>query len=150
LAIQGRSVFNENHIIPIGFRTQVDESQFYIISLGDIEGDNLSEATVYLKDNLLDITTNLSEENYTFTSNESNQKDRFVIVFTEEVLSNQDFNESSIVVYPNPTEDQLTIASPLSQITEVSIYDVRGRVVQTIEVNNQNNYQIPRYLLFWL
>ncbi len=142
LAIQGRSVFNENHIIPIGFRTQVDESQFYIISLGDIEGDNLSEATVYLKDNLLDITTNLSEENYTFTSNESNQKDRFVIVFTEEVLSNQDFNESSIVVYPNPTEDQLTIASPLSQITEVSIYDVRGRVIQTIEVNNQNNYQI--------
>ncbi|RLA10766.1 MAG: hypothetical protein DRQ60_10795, partial [Gammaproteobacteria bacterium] len=29
LAIQGRSVFNENHIIPLGFRTMVEEVQIY-------------------------------------------------------------------------------------------------------------------------
>ena len=142
LAIQGRSPFNENHIIPIGFRTMVEESEIYIISISLIEGGNLSEATVYLKDNLLNATTNLSEGDYTFTSNESNQKDRFVIVFTEEVLGSNDFNESSISVYPNPTKDYINIVSPLTEITDLTVYDVRGRMLQTLKVNNQTSYQL--------
>ena len=142
LALQGRSGFNENHIIPIGFRTMVEEVQIYTISINLIEGDNLSEVIVYLQDNLLNTTTNLSEETYTFTSNESNQKDRFVIVFTEEVLGNNDITESTISIYPNPTQDQLNILSPLSEITAITIYDVRGRAVQTTQVSNQTNYQL--------
>ena len=142
LAIQGRSEFNENHIIPIGFRTQVEESQIYNISLGSIEGDNLSQATIYLKDNLLNTTTNLSEENYTFTSNESNQKDRFEIVFTEEFLGNQDINALPIGIYPNPTNGILNITSPQSVMTEVTIYNIAGREVRSIAIEDQNDYKI--------
>jgi hypothetical protein len=142
LSLQGRSEFNENHIIPIGFRTQVEESQIYNISLGSIEGDNLSQATIYLKDNLLNITTNLSEENYTFTSNESNQKDRFEIVFTEEFLGNQDINALPIGIYPNPTNGILNITSPQSVMTEVTIYNIAGREVRSIAIEDQNDYKI--------
>ena len=142
LVLQGRSPFNEDHIIPIGFRTQVEEVQIYTISISSIEGENLSEASIYLKDNLLNTTTNLTEGDYTFTSNESNQKDRFVIVFTEEVLGTSDFIEESISVYPNPTAHYINFVSPLSEITSLTIYDVRGRVLQTIEVSNQTSYQL--------
>jgi Zn-dependent metalloprotease len=90
LVIQTRDIFTIDQVIPLGFRTMVEEEQTFTISLGTIEGDNISAATVYLQDTLLGIVTNLSEGSYTFTSNESNQKDRFVIVFAEEQLGNND------------------------------------------------------------
>ena len=142
LVLQGRSPFNEDHIIPIGFRTQVEEVQIYTISISSLEGEQITQATVYLQDNLLNTTTNLTEGDYTFTSNESNQKDRFVIVFTEEVLGTSDFIEASISVYPNPTQDYINISSPLAEISNIEVYDVRGRVLQTIEVSNQTSYQL--------
>ena len=142
LALQGRSAFHTDQIVPIGFRTMVEEPQIYTISLSSLEGENLSEATVYLQDNLLNTTTNLSEGAYTFTSNVSNQKDRFVIVFTEEVLGSNDVFEESISVYPNPTENYINIVSPLSEITDLTLYDLRGRVLQTIELGNQTSCQL--------
>ena len=142
LAIQGRSTYNEDHIIPLGFRTMVEEPQIYTISLTSLEGEVLSEATVYLKDNLLNSTTNLSEGDYTFISNESNQKDRFFIIFSEEVLSTQDEFEKSLSLYPNPTRDYINIVSLLTEITSIEIYDVRGRALQAIELSNQTNYQL--------
>jgi len=142
LAIQGRSVFTTDQVIPFGFRTMVEENQNYTISLGEIEGANLSTATVYLEDNLLGIITNLSEYNYTFTSNESNQKDRFVIVFGEEQLGNTDVNIESISLYPNPTSDILNIVSPQIDITSVEVYDVRGRMISTVNVENNATYKL--------
>ncbi len=142
LGIQGRSVFNENHIIPLGFRTQVEEVQIYTIAISSIEGALISEATVYLKDNVLNTTTNLNEENYTFTSNEGNYKERFELVFTEEVLSNQDFNDNLIGVYPNPSTGIINIASPQLVLTGIAIYDIAGREVRRIAIEDQNDYQI--------
>lgn len=142
LAIQGRSVFNTDHIIPLGFRTMVEEVQIYTISLGSLEGLLITDATVYLQDNLLNTVTNLSEEDYTFTSNESNQKDRFVLVFTEDVLGDNELSIEEIAIYPNPTSGLLNIVSPLAPITSIDIYDVRGRKVLVKAIDQQGNYQL--------
>ncbi len=142
IVIQARNVFNTDQVIPLGFRTMVEEVQTYTISLGSIEGDNLSNATVYLEDVLLGTVTNLSEGSYTFTSNESNQKDRFVIVFTEEQLGNNDSSLEAISLYPNPTQNILNIVSPLSTITNVEVYDVQGRVIASKTIANKSNYQL--------
>ena len=142
LAIQGRSIFNEDHIIPIGFRTMVEESQIYTMSISEIEGEQITQATVYLKDNLLNATTNLTEGSYTFTSNESNQKDRFVLVFTEGILGNIDLSTEAISIYPNPTNSIINIVSPLAAITSVEVYDVRGRKMIAKAIDQQGNYQL--------
>ncbi|MCF6306994.1 MAG: choice-of-anchor J domain-containing protein [Flavobacteriaceae bacterium] len=136
IVIQARNVFNTDQIIPLGFRTMVEEVQTYTISLGIIEGESITQATVYLQDNLLNTVTNLTEGDYTFTSNESNQKDRFVIVFAEGVLGTSDANLAAISVYPNPTKNILNIVSPVSKVNNVVVHDISGRRVATYDFTN--------------
>ncbi len=141
LGIQGRSVFNEDHIIPLGFTTHVEEYQEYTISINSLEGELISNATVYLKDNLLNTRTNLSETDYSFTSNEGHQIDRFELVFTEVVLGTSDTLQY-IYIYPNPIQNILNIISPQEDIINIEVYDVRGRKVNNIDFNTNNNYQV--------
>jgi len=130
LGIQGRSVFHGGHIIPLGFTTHVEENQEYTISINSIEGELLEEATVFLKDNLLNTLTNLSETDYSFTSNEGHQIDRFTLVFeTEPVLSIEDL-ERFITIYPNPANTVVNINSVISPIESVLVYDLQGRIVK--------------------
>ncbi len=142
LAIQGRPTFNTDQIIPLGFRTMVEEEQTYTISLGNIEGENLLEATVYLEDHLLNTVTNLNESDYTFTSNEGNQKDRFVIVLSEEQLGNTEASLEAISMYPNPTVNILNIVSSQANITNVTLYDLQGRIISENKIDNQSTFQL--------
>jgi hypothetical protein len=142
LAIQGRSSFNTDQIIPLGFRTQIEEEQSFTISLESLEGDLISTATAYLLDNLLHTITNLSENSYSFSSNESNQKDRFVIVFEEDQLGINELSLGSISLYPNPTKDVVNINSPLAPISSIEVFDLRGRKVDAIKIDYQNSYQL--------
>lgn len=141
LGIQGRAVFNNDHIIPLGFSTQVEESQEYTISINSIEGELINHATVYLKDNLLHTSTNLSETDYQFIANQGDQKDRFVIVFDELVLGNQDV-EQSLSMYPNPANELLNLNSVAGTIKSVTIYDIQGRVVEQWKDNSTSSLQL--------
>ncbi len=142
LGIQGRSLFNENHEIPLGFSTQVQENQEYTILIGSLEGNLIGGAMVYLKDNILNTVTNLSETDYTFTSNAGHQTNRFVLVFSEEFFGTSGTSLESITLYPNPTQNILNIVSPQADITSIEVYDLRGRKMNTIDFNNQSNYQV--------
>ena len=64
----------------------------YSISIGKLQGDFLSNHKVYLRDNLLDKTHDLTSCDYTFTSEVGEFKDRFDIVFNNKALSINDFN----------------------------------------------------------
>jgi len=112
------------------------------ISLGDLEGDLINNATVYLRDNLLDVETNLSEEDYTFTAAMGNQKERFTLVFGPGALDTNDISLQAISVYPNPAESILTINSPMSNVNSVVITDISGRQVAFYNFTDQNSYQI--------
>jgi len=139
--IQGRTVFHEDQIIPLGFTTHVAENQEYKIFISTIEGILLEQATVYLKDNLLNTLTNLSETDYSFTSNEGHQTNRFELLFTEVVLGTPDVLQN-IYLYPNPAQSQITIVSSENVVYNVKIYDIRGRQVLVSSFLNQGNYQI--------
>ena len=141
LVIQGRSTFNENQIIPIGFRTQVEELQEYTFSLGLIEGEEISNATIYLQDNLLHTVTNLSETNYSFTSEEGNFSNRFLIYFREGTLGLNEVTNNTVSLYPNPVANQLTISS-ISKVSKISIFDLSGRLIRVINANEQTNLTI--------
>ncbi len=141
LAIQGRTAFNEEQEVQLGFSTMVDEVTTYSISIRQIEGEEISNATVYLHDKLLNVITNLSEGNYLFSSNAVYHTDRFALTFKESILGTSESLEN-IAVYPNPTQDFIHIDAQNTNVLNATIYDIRGRQVGTYIFNEEEAIQI--------
>ncbi|MFK5983363.1 MAG: PQQ-dependent sugar dehydrogenase [Flavobacteriaceae bacterium] len=57
------------------------------------------------------------------------------------ILSNPDFNESDITLYPNPVSDSLKISVKNTTIKNVIVYDLKGKAVIT-KVNLTNSEEI--------
>lgn len=58
------------------------------------------------------------------------------------VLSTSDITLNTISLYPNPTLNFITITSPMSEVNGVTITDIQGRVVKTLDVESLNTYQL--------
>ncbi|SDF15760.1 T9SS type A sorting domain-containing protein, partial [Ulvibacter litoralis] len=143
LGIQSRGVFSENMKIPMGFATLIDEQINYTISIENIEGLNLESATVYLIDNQEETITNLSNEDYTFGSEKGIFDNRFTIQFVPEVILGTDASVlENIAIYPNPTQSILSIVSPKFMVTNVTVYDIIGRVVMSQNFENSKKVAI--------
>ena len=138
LGIQGRTSFNTDQEIQLGFSTQIAETQKYTISIRDLEGINISEASVYLQDKELNTITNLSEGDYSFTALDGSQNSRFVLLFKDNVLDTQEFESSlsTIAVHPVPATNTINISNPQSlELKKATIYDLQGRVVIEVELS---------------
>jgi hypothetical protein len=108
-----------------------------------VEGNGLTNATVYLIDNMLGTITNLSESDYTFKSGKQTYDNRFTIQFESESILGTTSNEIvSVILYPNPTTGGLNISSEQNPITGITVYDVQGRNVAQTEVNAKRTFTI--------
>jgi surface protein len=58
------------------------------------------------------------------------------------VLGVNDSNLDLVSLYPNPTQNIVTIVSPKAIVTSAAIYDIRGRKVSQVDFRNQTNYKI--------
>ncbi len=130
-AIQGKAPndLNENEIIDLGFKTSIDVATSYTLSIARLQGDFLNNSPVYLKDNLLNKTHNLSDSDYMFTSEAGEFNNRFKIVFTDKVLSTDDINlndNNLSIVESGDDQVNFKISNSLS-IKTVTIYDLLGR-----------------------
>ena len=134
LKVQGRSSFDKEQKIHLGYVTMVEELQTYTISIREIEGVFTSNATVYLEDRYLNTSTNLSEEDYSFTSIQGNYNDRFVIVFQEQdILGISDSILETLTVYPNPANNLIYLNNPKRiRLIDLSIYDITGRLIKNV------------------
>jgi hypothetical protein len=131
LGIQGRETFDAGMTIPMGFSTliEADAGLLYTISISNIEGDNIENATVYLVDHLLDIRTNLSEGTYEFLSDAVTFNNRFTLQF-ERILSGDSGNiEDTLRIFPNPTTGTLNIQPPDGSIQKAMLFDLQGRML---------------------
>ena len=61
--------------------------------------------------------------------------------FDQQFLSNNEFANTTISVYPNPTEDLLHVDS-IDSILKYQLFDVQGRLMKSEKFNNQNNIDI--------
>ena len=61
--------------------------------------------------------------------------------FDQQFLSNNEFTNTTISVYPNPTEDLLHVDS-IDSILKYQLFDVQGRLMKSEKFNNQNNIDI--------
>ncbi len=63
-------------------------------------------------------------------------------MLVEEILGTNDLREEAISLYPNPTQNIINIVSPKAEITSIEVFDLRGRKINSLDTNNQDNYQL--------
>ncbi|TXE13137.1 T9SS type A sorting domain-containing protein [Seonamhaeicola algicola] len=138
--IQGKAPnsLNEQEQIALGFKTSIDVATLYTLSLAKIQGDFLTNNPVYLKDNLLGKTHNLSESDYTFTSETGTFNERFQIVFSNAALRTNTALANNNSLKITALQDDFVQFSTSNNITikTVKIYDVLGRTLYNFNGNS--------------
>ena len=134
LVIQGRALpFTETDIVPLGYRSAIQGE--FTIAIDDANGD-LSTHDIYLEDKLTKNIHNLKTSDYNFTTVVGTFDDRFVLHYTNTSLGTVDVEgiEQEIVV--SVKEKIIKVVSTNENISEVSVFDITGRLVYNkIKVN---------------
>lgn len=142
LAIQGKAPesLTIDEVIPVGFTTNITTATVYTFSIAQLEGDFLTNNTVYLKDNLLSSIHNLSNSDYNFTSQTGTFNDRFEIVFKDTSLSisEETISEQNISIIESKNNDiTFSLTSQNLTIKSIKIYDVLGRLLYDLKGNSK-------------
>jgi len=142
LGINALGAFETSDAVYLSFSTQVKEIQSYRISIHALDGEQMLGATVYLIDALTGSVSNLSQGDYTFQSGEATYSKRFKIVFENGTLGTNDATLETVSLYPNPTQNTVTIVSPQTAVKSATVYDLRGRKVSEVDFSNTTSYQV--------
>lgn len=139
--IQGRPVpFDASDVVPLGFSASTAGSQ--TIAIDHVDGLFSGNQQIWLRDNLLNITHNLSESAYTFASEAGTFDTRFEIVYSGTLgTSNPVFNASNVVLYQQ--NGGFAINSGKATMDKVEVYDLRGRMITKLENIKASEVHIP-------
>jgi len=126
LAIQARPAFTNTDVVPLGYIA--NSAGEYTLAPDHADGTFTQGQTVYLRDNLLGTTTDIAN-GYTFTTEAGTFNDRFEIVYTTEALStnNPALAANTVIIYKDGAT--LNINTGIAEMTNVIIYDIRGRAL---------------------
>jgi autotransporter-associated beta strand protein len=123
--IQGKPLpFDTNDTVPLGFKTNAAGN--FTIGIDHVDGLFSNGQTIFLKDNLANTSVNLSAGAYTFASEVGIFNSRFEIVY-QSALVLPTFTANNVVVYSQNGE--VTINSGTTEMDQVRIFDVRGRLL---------------------
>ena len=123
--IQGKPLpFDTNDTVPLGFKTNAAGN--FTIGIDHVDGLFSNGQTIYLKDNLVNTTYNLSSGDYSFASDAGTYNSRFEIVY-QSALALPTFTANNVIVYSHNGE--ITINSGKTPMNQVRIFDVRGRLL---------------------
>tara|TARA_R110002049_G_scaffold46424_7_gene134941 strand:+ start:653 stop:3115 length:2463 start_codon:yes stop_codon:yes gene_type:complete len=138
--IQGKETnsLNTEEIITLGFYTSKPETTNYTLSLAKIQGDFLTNNPIYLKDNVLNTTHDLTVSDYTFTSEVGEFNSRFQIVFSTNALSTENAvldSKALRIVDLDNNRVQFNVSENLS-IKTVTVFDLLGRQLYNLKGNS--------------
>ncbi|QRM90656.1 T9SS type A sorting domain-containing protein [Lacinutrix sp. WUR7] len=140
-AIQGLGGFEETLEFPLGIL--ISETGSHQIMIDAVEN---FENTVYLKDNFLNTTHDLSASNFNINLPIGEYLDRYSIVFSpEETLSTNDQTVSNIDVFYAGNENIVVYNQNRTQIKSIKIFNVLGQEVltRTSNLNANDKIEIP-------
>jgi len=150
LSIQARPEFRAADNVTMGFKTTNAGS--FTVSLDHMDGLFEQGQDIYLKDNVLGLYHDLRESSYTFTSDAGTYNDRFEVVYTTQTLGTKTAlpDPNSVIVYKQG--NTINISSGITEMTGVTIYDVRGRKLYSNDKINGtkaavNNLQVAQEVL---
>lgn len=123
-------------IIPLGVKAQIGTS--LAISLGD-NSTLPNSVNVYLEDTLLNTLTLLNDSDYVFTSDTNLEgTGRFFLRYSNDTLTTPIFGLDDILIYSNNSSREIIIKGQLSELNNLTIYDIQGRLVKQKTLDNSN------------
>ncbi len=135
--IQGKGTFVDTDVVPLAFKTAVSGN--FTIALSNVDGLFANNAQdVFLKDNLTNTITNLTNGDYTFATAIGDFLNRFEVVYQSTVLNTDNFTSNNLVVYTQTNSIVINAGSDL--ISNVKVFDVRGRLL--LEKANLNDSEV--------
>lgn len=126
--IQSRGNFQDSDLVKLGYFSSFAGD--FKISIDQVEGILNEESTnIYIQDNLTNTVHNLKNSDYNFTTAIGDFNDRFLLRYTNINLTNTNFELSNndVIVYKN--NQNINIVSTNTELKEVQIYDIRGRLI---------------------
>ena len=137
LAINARPSFENTDVVNLGVSKSNSSSEEFTITITDKEGVFANSAVnVFLHDTVLNVYHNLANGAYAFNSTTAELNNRLQIVYQDSALSTIDFESNNSIATIN--NQMLKIVASLP-ITNVSIYDISGRLVTEIDGKNQTS-----------
>ncbi|MEY2692581.1 MAG: hypothetical protein RIT03_971 [Bacteroidota bacterium] len=125
--IQARPTFTETDEVSLGYFAAV--SGLFTIELDAAEGIFAQQnQPIYLEDRELNILHDLSQSQYTFTTNSGRFDQRFVVRYTPELGVNP-FETSASTIQIFKHNHQLEVVSSQEEIAQVEVYDLLGRKI---------------------
>ncbi|MDO6596078.1 GEVED domain-containing protein [Oceanihabitans sp. 2_MG-2023] len=153
LGIQGKSLpFDENDTVALGI--EIPQNGNYSIAINTLDGlfQNTNQA-IYIEDTYTNLIHNLRINPYSFNIDSGTYNDRFILRYTDESLSVDNFEISGLEILA-PNNKYIKVKSGNSNIETVIVYDLLGRtLINQTEINaseitfNNNNFSEGAYIV---
>lgn len=135
--IQGRAPFEQEDVVALGYR--LAEAGTYTLKLSGFEGLFVNGQEVYLYDKALQLSHNLKEGGYSFTTEAGVHDDRFEVMYTQrEGVSPASFDADWVAFNKN---GELRIEST-ADFNHIRIYDLVGRMIYDQSITPARAYAI--------
>ena len=140
LTIQGRGLpFENTDVVPLGYKSTIEGD--FTISIDHADGF-FDQQEVYLEDKTTGKTTNLRNENYTFSTLAGTFADRFVLRYTNKTLGTGDFENIEDSVLISVKNKVVSITSSKETIKDVNIFNVGAQLMYSKNKVNSSELQI--------
>ncbi len=138
MAIQGRTLpFNDEDIVPLGI--EIATSGNYSIAINTLDGlFNDTNQTIFIEDTYTNIIHNVRISPYIFNTDSGIFNDRFILRYTDNSLSVDEYNANSGLTITAPNSNYIKVFSKINTIKSVYVYDMLGReLIQKLNINSQ-------------
>lgn len=137
LIIQGRAPFEQEDVVALGYT--LAEAGTYTMKLSSVDGLFAAYQDVYLYDKFLQLSHNLKEADYSFTTEAGVHDDRFEITYAKrEGVSPASFDANWVAFNKN---GQLRIESTAG-FNHIRIYDLVGRMIYDKAIAPASAYEV--------
>ncbi|WPR72099.1 hypothetical protein SLW70_02880 [Flavobacterium sp. NG2] len=138
LVIQGRAIpFDESDKINLGYRSAI--STDYTIAINQIDG-LFENKNIFLEDTFKNTITNLKEGHYTFHTEKGIFDNRFILRFTNKLLSKKTTLSLSNTIVVSVKNNTLKIQSLNENLKKVIISNLLGDQITKRENINQKEF----------
>lgn len=139
VVINGRSSFVNTDVINLGL-THFSAGTYKIRAIDKV-GVFENEQHIYLKDKLLNIITDISAGDYSFTNTAGQFTNRFEILYQPEIVLGADDSKVKATIQIYRDAQDFVIESSSKKITSYELYEMSGRMI----INQKTNVKEIRF-----
>ena len=138
MTIQGKGLpFDDSDVVPVG--VNITTSGNYTIAIGAVDG-LFDQQNIYIEDTYLNVTSDLKQNPYSFSSAVGVFNDRFKLRYTTAALGTNTVVKNDDAVKITATQNEITIISNADNISKIEIFDTLGKLLVSKNNLNTNEY----------